>query len=136
VWHCHILSHEDHEMMRPFQVGPIPTSPPKPGVGPKVAAGDTPHASGSVLQQNFPNPFSPATQIRFQLSAASNAEIAVYDVKGRLVKTLASQVFDAGTHVLDWDGRDDSGNMLSSGIYFYKLTAGSFTETKRMVLVR
>jgi spore coat protein A len=138
VWHCHILSHEDHEMMRPFQVGPMPTTPPKPGNGPPNAVADSPvqAPAGTALGQNYPNPFTPATQIRFQMSAAGHAEVAVYDVKGRLVKRLVSQSFDAGAHILDWDGRDDSGNLLSSGIYFYQLTAGSFTETRQMVLVR
>jgi spore coat protein A len=143
VWHCHILSHEDHEMMRPFYVGPMPmasrgtpkTADDEPMVDPTAAAGQK--APGFfALGQNYPNPFNPTTRITFELPAADYAVLRVFDVKGRLVKTLAEGSFSAGLHVLDWDGKDNSGRNLATGIYFYRLKSGILTETRRMVVIR
>jgi len=140
VWHCHILSHEDHEMMRPYYVGPMPVAKGGPGM-PGMEATDAAPANGSVpaavvLGQNQPNPFNPITQIRFALPAAGPVELSVYNVAGQLVRTLASGEYGAGEHVLAWDGRDAVGNAVSSGVYFYRLDAGLTTNVKKMVLMR
>jgi flagellar hook assembly protein FlgD len=89
-----------------------------------------------VLEQNYPNPFNPTTQIRFALPSADHVELAIYDVKGRLVRTLASRTFGAGGHVVDWDGKDRSGNGVASGIYLYELRSSSVTLTKKMTLLQ
>ena len=102
-----------------------------------VTGGDAPKApAASYLAQNFPNPFNPATRIEFGLAAPANVSLRVYDASGRLVRVLANGERDAGAYSFVWDGRNDSGKEAESGIYFYRLEAGSFAETKKMILVR
>ena len=88
------------------------------------------------LEQNTPNPFNPQTAIRFTLSATQNVSLAVYDVSGRLVRTLASGTQEMGTHTITWDGRNDAGATVSSGVYFYRLDAGKFSQTRKMVMLK
>jgi hypothetical protein len=87
------------------------------------------------LKQNYPNPFNPTTKIVFLLPEASNVSLKIYDVSGRLVRTLVNESRPAGNYHLTWDGRDESGARVSSGIYFYRIVAGSFIKTRRMVLI-
>lgn len=89
-----------------------------------------------ALEQNYPNPFNPSTEIRFSLPQEMRAELKVYDLAGRLVATLADGVQPAGERIVRWDGRNDRGMTVSSGIYFYRLSAGSLVETKKMILLR
>lgn len=86
---------------------------------------------GCMLYNSYPNPFNPSTTIRFDLSEANNVSIKVYDIRGTLVTTLTEQHYEAGTHLVRFDGRS-----LSSGIYFYKFTAGAYTNIKRMALIK
>lgn len=83
------------------------------------------------LHQNYPNPFNATTNISFDLASASNVNLRVYDITGRLVTTLVDGQMDAGAHMVAWDG---SG--VSSGVYFYKLVAGDYTTTKAMNLLK
>jgi len=83
------------------------------------------------LTQNYPNPFNPSTEISFGLPVSSNVTLTIYNVLGQEVATIANQQFDAGYHTVVWD----AGNM-PSGIYFYRLSAGSFTDLKKMVLMK
>lgn len=83
------------------------------------------------LNQNYPNPFNPATTINFSLSSRSNVSLKVYDIIGREVATLVNGVKEVGTHTVNFDGAN-----LASGMYFYTLTAGNFTATKKMMLVK
>ena len=85
------------------------------------------------LSQNYPNPFNPTTKIRFDISGTSAAQafLSVFDVTGREVAVLVSQELKPGTFEVDWDASN-----FPSGVYFYKLTAGSFSETKKMVLIK
>lgn len=134
VWHCHILSHEDHEMMRVMHVGP-PVAPPKPhqpGITQTASVKPTTYA----LEQNFPNPFNPNTTIRFQIPNDEHVELKIYSILGREVRTLANKRYQAGKYTLVWNGRDNSGNPVSSGMYFYRIKAGAFSKTRRMSLVR
>jgi hypothetical protein len=89
-----------------------------------------------VLHGNAPNPFNPATTIRFELSEASDVRLAVFDVDGRLVRTLVDSYKASGRHQARWDGRDARGAPLSSGIYYYRLTVAGEIASKRMALVK
>ena len=88
------------------------------------------------LAQNAPNPFNPTTTIRFSLPASQEVGLAIFAADGKLVRTLVDGVKERGTHNATWDGRDTSGNPVSSGVYFYRLTAGKFSESKKMVLLK
>jgi hypothetical protein len=103
---------------------------------------DGPHAfavlspARLVLQQNRPNPFNPTTSIAFALPAPSPIELTIFDLAGRRVRRLAFGPFDAGLHVRDWDGRDDAGRPVSSGVYIYRLKTSHDTRAKRMTLLQ
>lgn len=88
------------------------------------------------LSQNYPNPFNPETKIDYQLPTDGWVELSVFNVLGQKVRTLTAEEKAAGSYTATWDGRDDSGLSAASGVYFYRLHAGSFTSTKRMILMR
>ncbi len=88
------------------------------------------------LEQNFPNPFNPSTEIRFRLEQPSIVELAVYNVLGQKIKTLVSGNFPGGEHAAIWNGRDERGRALSSGVYFYRLRSENRVLTRRMVLIK
>jgi len=135
VWHCHILSHEDNEMMRPYKlVNPAALAAMEASEAPASKTAEAPKAH--ALGQNYPNPFNPTTRIAFSLSEAAFVNLRVYDVKGREVRALASGAFAAGEHAATWDGKDNFGKSVASGIYFYRLQAGEFKQVKKMVLLR
>ena len=90
----------------------------------------------SLLNQNYPNPFNPETTISFNIPAATNGSLNVYNVKGQLVKTLVNGPLAFGSHSFVWNGTDNNGSAVSSGVYYYRLTAGNHNETKKMVLVK
>ncbi len=92
--------------------------------------------TGVRLRQNYPNPFNPSTIIEFSLPASSKVSITVYNVLGQKVRHLADRTFSAGNHVVVWDGRDDSDNALSGGLYFYRLVADGHTEARKMLLIK
>jgi photosystem II stability/assembly factor-like uncharacterized protein len=83
------------------------------------------------LSQNYPNPFNPLTKIKFKIPKQSNTKLIVFDILGREVATLVNEHLDPGTYEIEWDASN-----YSSGVYFYKLSAGNYTETKRMILVK
>ena len=93
-------------------------------------------AASSVLAQNTPNPFNPTTRIRFQLAKSEHATLSVHDASGHLVRVLVDEVREAGTHDVVWDGKSDAGTPVGSGVYFYRLTAGKFSDAKKMVLLK
>ncbi len=88
------------------------------------------------LMQNSPNPFNPSTAIKFFIPDNSDVTIKIYDMLGREVTTLINQQSTAGYHIVYWNGRDSYGRDAASGVYLYRLTAGSFTETKKMNLLK
>jgi len=88
------------------------------------------------LDQNYPNPFNPDTQIKYALPANSHVELVVYNVLGQSVRILVNQDMPAGSHEANWDGKDENGNQVSSGIYFYRLSAGSYGATKKMMMLK
>jgi len=87
--------------------------------------------SMTALNQNYPNPFNAHTVISFDLQNQSNVKIEIYDILGRGVKTLINEQLPAGKHQVVWDA-----SAVSSGIYFYKLSADGYNETRRMLLVK
>ncbi|MBN2071123.1 MAG: T9SS type A sorting domain-containing protein, partial [Candidatus Krumholzibacteriota bacterium] len=89
-----------------------------------------------ALGQNVPNPFNPSTTINFNLPYPAHVRIDVFSVDGKHVSTLLNRSKGAGHHVVQWLGQNDNGTPMASGVYFYRIQAGSYTETKRMVLVR
>ena len=88
------------------------------------------------LAQNYPNPFNPETRIAFEMAREGHVELGIYNLMGEKVKTLFSGSVHSGTHHATWDGKDEAGRNLPSGVYFYELKSGSFRQARRMVLVR
>ncbi len=89
-----------------------------------------------VLRQNFPNPFNPSTTVSYVLKGQTRVALKVYDPFGQLVATLVEKVQPAGQYSLSWAGTDDRGHQVSSGTYFYRLTAGESSVTKKMILLK
>ncbi|MCI0691182.1 ASPIC/UnbV domain-containing protein [candidate division KSB1 bacterium] len=93
-----------------------------------------------ALQQNYPNPFNPTTAIRFAIEKPGVIRLEIYDLAGRLVRTLINNENKiSGGHLVIWDGRDDHGKPVGSGVYFYRLFSNgsaSFEKTRKMVLLR
>jgi hypothetical protein len=88
------------------------------------------------LRQNYPNPFNPSTTISYSLPIAGKVRLDIYNVKGQLVKTLLNKDMEAGLHSIIWNGRDMNNQSVASGIYFYRLSSPSMTQTKRMLLMK
>ncbi len=108
------------------QVNSIPTG---------VDLSDLPVVSFAV-DQNIPNPFVSSTRIRFALPEPRPVSLKVYNVEGRLVRTLADRPYGAGRHELAWDGRDTHGSRVTAGVYFYHFSAGAFEAEKKMVILQ
>ncbi len=89
-----------------------------------------------VLHENYPNPFNPSTQIRFEVPQQQRIMLAIYNVIGQRIATLADRQFAPGSYEVDWHGVNENGIAVGSGIYFYQLSAGSSVITKKMILVR
>jgi len=90
------------------------------------------------LFSNYPNPFNPETKISFEVAGvqSAEAEVSVYNVRGQKIRTLLEARVEPGMHAVGWDGRDDHGAVLSSGLYFYRLRVGDATITRRMMLLK
>ncbi len=88
------------------------------------------------VAQNYPNPFNPTTTIKYQLPKQSDVRINVYDITGQIVRTLINRNAEAGYHQVVWDGANDAGHQVSSGVYFYKMVAGDFVKTQKMILMK
>jgi hypothetical protein len=88
------------------------------------------------LSQNYPNPFNPMTTIEYSLPEQSHVMLEIFNILGQRVSTLVSVSQPAGRHRIVWDGKDDQGKDVASGIYFYRLEAGEFTDSKRMVILK
>jgi hypothetical protein len=110
------------------------------GIYMREASGDDPTAldpnysgipSKFELNQNYPNPFNPATTISYDVPRASNVKISVYDIQGKEVQVLVNENKAAGSYRIHWDG-----TKYSSGVYFYRIEAGDFTDTKKMMMIK
>lgn len=88
------------------------------------------------LVQNHPNPFNPSTTLAFSLAQDAEVTLRIFDVCGALVRTLVDEHRAKGVHRIRWDGTNEAGAPVASGVYFYKLVAGSFSDTKKMTLLK
>ena len=106
----------------------------KLGPGPS----DVPQSAAlhDIRVRAFPNPFNPHVNIEFEIPRAARLTLTVHDVSGRPVRTLADRTYQSGTHAEVWNGRDDNGHQLASGVYFYRLEADGFRKTEKVVLVK
>ncbi len=93
-------------------------------------------AVATELQGNFPNPFNSATTIRYSLKEATPITIAIYNLKGQLVKALVNETKASGNFTATWTGRDHNNQAVSSGVYFCKMRAGTYSSTKKMILMK
>jgi FtsP/CotA-like multicopper oxidase with cupredoxin domain len=121
VWHCHILEHEDNEMMRPMKLLP-------PEIFLDKVSSDLRNYS---LEQNYPNPFNPSTTVKYVIPRDGYVTLKVYDMLGREVAILVNEYEVAGFYLVKFDA-----SKLSSGVYFYKISADSFIDMKKMVLIK
>lgn len=92
--------------------------------------------SSFAIYQNYPNPFNPTTHIAFDIAQSGHIKIKVYNILGQEVKTLVSRYYETGRYNIEWDGRDDRGQTLSSGVYIYRFEAGKISKVKKMLLVK
>ena len=108
--------------------GSIPTDLPDISYLPRVGR--------NRLLQNFPNPFNPTATIRFEIARPEHVRLNVYDIRGRLVRTLVDELRQANSYQVVWDGTNNNGGAVASGVYFYRMTAGSFVQTHKMMLLK
>ncbi|MCU0640061.1 MAG: T9SS type A sorting domain-containing protein [Candidatus Krumholzibacteria bacterium] len=90
----------------------------------------------TALMQNYPNPFNPVTTISFDMAKAGRVAINVYGVSGHLIRTLVDNYMEPGRYNIDWDGRDNNGSRVSSGVYFYRMRTADYNSTRKMILLR
>jgi hypothetical protein len=88
------------------------------------------------LSQNYPNPFNPTTKIDFAVPRSSYVTIKIYDITGREIKSLVNQKMTPGNYTVDWNGRDNNGLQISTGVYFYRFVASGNVFVKKMVLIK
>ncbi len=90
----------------------------------------------TALQGNYPNPFNPVTTIAYSLKEEATVTLEIYNIKGQLVRSLVDEAVNAGPQEAIWNGMDDNNSRVTSGVYFYKLKAGDYTSTKKMILLK
>jgi len=96
----------------------------------------TPVAKKTALNGNYPNPFNPVTTISYSIEKDDHVSIDVFNVKGQKVRTLVNDRLTAGSHTIQWNGTDDNGKNVSSGIYFFNMKSGKYTSTRKMILMK
>ena len=101
-----------------------------------VDVGSIPLPLVTELNGNYPNPFNPDTDIKFSIHEAGNVRIDIFNSKGQKVRTLINEYMSANFYNVVWNGKDTSGFNVSSGVYFYKMDAGKYTSTKKMILMK
>lgn len=98
------------------------------------------HIPGQIqnfkLEQNYPNPFNPSTKIDYSVSSYEKVQIQIFNSNGELLRTLINNDLGTGNYSVTWNGRDDNGNLVSSGIYYYQLQVGNLTQAKKMILIK
>jgi hypothetical protein len=88
------------------------------------------------LRQNFPNPFNPTTIIQYALPKTSQVKVEVYNILGQKLRTLVDETQEPGYKTINWDGKDDDGGEVSSGVYFCRIQAGDFVKSRKMTLLK
>jgi len=101
-----------------------------------ILSADGPAPAEYALSQNYPNPFNPTTSISYSLPSASQVTLMVFDLLGAPVKTLVNTKLEPGTYTVNWDATNDAGMQMPSGNYIIKIVAGSFTQTRKMTLMK
>jgi M6 family metalloprotease-like protein len=102
-----------------------------------TGADDTPVVPGEfALKQNYPNPFNPITTIPFDVKERTHVSLKIYNLRGQEVRTLVDETLDARSYGIEWNGRNDAGSSVASGVYFYKLVAGNFQDVRKLVLMK
>jgi len=99
-------------------------------------AGDLATPASFQLCQNYPNPFNPDTRINFDIPQKATVTLAIYDLQGRRIRTLIQGEKAAGHYVAVWNSRTNSGEKVPSGVYVYRLTAGDYVSSKKMILLK
>ncbi|TDI88976.1 MAG: T9SS type A sorting domain-containing protein [Caldithrix sp.] len=89
-----------------------------------------------VLEQNYPNPFNPATTISYRLPIAENVSLMIYDLAGRQVRELVNEKKEAGSYTVQWDGKNQSGQTVATGLYIYQIRAGQFNQNRKMLFMK
>jgi flagellar hook assembly protein FlgD len=89
-----------------------------------------------ALHQNYPNPFNPVTSIQFDIPEQSEVRMDIYNLMGQRVATLINNTLEPGFHAVKWNGTNDFGNQLSSGMYIYRISANNFTSVKKLILMK
>jgi len=89
-----------------------------------------------ALDQNYPNPFNPTTTIRYAIPSNANVNLVIYNIQGQKIRTLVSSEQKAGYYQVVWDGRNEMGQTVSSGLYLYRVQAGSFVATQKMLMLK
>ena len=136
VYHCHILSHEDHEMMRAYHVGPWDPAIDMPYECHDHVDKSLPAAEVTLRLDVSPNPFNPMTKVSFSLPHEMHMHLLVYDIRGRLVNVLMEGNQPGGSHEVVWDGRDQSGGKVASGTYFARLETSVGIAVQKLVLLK
>jgi len=126
----HLFLQTDHPSTVPYETGPYTEDP--------NDVKDSPEAQPDhfALEQNYPNPFNPSTSILYSLAEKAYVSMKIHDLLGREIRTLFAGDQTAGSHRAEWNGLDDRGGRVPSGIYFYTLTAKGFRETRKLVMLR
>jgi hypothetical protein len=88
------------------------------------------------VSQNYPNPFNPSTKFRYALPEGRNVKIIIYDIQGKQVAELVNNYQAPGTYEVTWNGKNDDGQFVSSGVYFYKIDAGSYSVSRKMIMLK
>lgn len=101
-----------------------------------VLANGKPRPTTFMISQNYPNPFSGTTMIEYAVPVSGRVDLAVYDVTGKLVRTLVNDNQNVNYYRVAWDGRDNAGKLVASGVYFYKLTSGAFDKSMKMMYLK
>jgi hypothetical protein len=124
-----------YNVMSEGKVMSVQTITPEFEVNLAYSAGGAQLPTEYALSQNFPNPFNPSTSFALSLPEASDYSLRIFNITGQLVKSYAGHL-EAGVHTIMWDGRNDQGSSVASGVYFYKAEAKGFTETRKMMMLK
>jgi hypothetical protein len=127
-WHTYYFRFSDGAQVVETELDSVYLSP--------IGTDDEPVPSQFALEQNYPNPFNAQTSIQFDLPEPGLTQLAIYDITGKSVRALVDDYLGAGNHSVVWDGRNSSGQPVSSGVYFYRISVGDHTATKRMLFLK